>query len=182
MSGTDPATADDTKGEGELFALFRSLGYSLETVEHEAAHTVDQSRHLRGVIDGAHTKNLFLKDKKGTVFLVMAEEDQSVDLKRLHTVIGAKGRLSFGSAALMETLLGVAPGSVTVLGLINDTKGRVNLVVDRRLADAATVNVHPLRNTATTTLPQEAFRAFLAATGHTPLIVDLPAAEDQPAG
>ncbi|HQN52177.1 MAG TPA: YbaK/EbsC family protein, partial [Phenylobacterium sp.] len=122
---------------------------------------------------GAHTKNLFLKDAKGRLWLISAKDDTVIDLKRLHTVIGS-ARLSFGPAELMVETLGVTPGSVTAFGLVNDTEGRVTFVLDKALADAVQVNFHPLTNTATTTVSQAGLRRFLAALGRTPIVVDFP--------
>ncbi|MEM9221136.1 MAG: prolyl-tRNA synthetase associated domain-containing protein [Pseudomonadota bacterium] len=179
MSETPPpgAAADLPRGVGDLADAFAVLGIDPPTVEHEAAFTVDQSRHLRGTIAGVHTKNLFLKDKKGALFLVTAPEHAEIDLKRIHTVIGAKGRVSFGSAEAMARVLGIAPGSVTPLALINDRAGEVQCVLDPRVASADLVNVHPLRNTATVTLTGEELNAFLHHTGHGPLVSALPAPE-----
>ena len=108
-----PATPDD------LFAYLDSLGIAHKTVTHAPLFTVEQSQALRGTIPGGHTKNLFLKDKRDTVFLVVAPEDARVDLKSLHHKLGAN-RFSFGSSALLEELLGVTPGAVTAFGVIND--------------------------------------------------------------
>src|SRR5436305_11233339 len=113
-----PATPDD------LFAFFDSLGIAHWTVTHAPLFTVEQSQALRGTIPGGHTKDLFLKDKKDAVFLVVAPEEGRVDLKTLHHKLGAS-RFSFGSAALLEELLGVSPGAVTAFGTINDKSGRV---------------------------------------------------------
>ncbi|MCF3935952.1 prolyl-tRNA synthetase associated domain-containing protein [Acuticoccus sp. M5D2P5] len=162
------------RGFERLDEAFAVLGIDVETIEHEAAYTVEQAKDLRGTIDGLHTKNLFLKDKKGSLFLVTAPEAKPVDLKRLHAVIGAKGRLSFASAELMGRHLGVTPGSVTPLALINDDERAVTFIVDTALDAAALINVHPLRNTATVTLPREAFFAFLDHVGHSPQVMELP--------
>lgn len=153
---------------------FSVLGIAADTVEHEAAFTVDDARDLRGTIPGIHTKNLFLKDKKGALFLVTAPEDAAIDLKRIHTAIGGKGRVSFGSAEALAQHLGVTPGSVTPLALINDDTGSVRCVLHPAIAAADLVNVHPLRNTATVTIKGQEFMAFLSHTGHEPLVVDLP--------
>ncbi len=165
---------DAPRGFDRLAEAFDTLGIAPQTVEHEAAFTVDSARELRGTIAGLHIKNLFLKDKKGTMFLVVAPEEKPVDLKRLHGVIGAKGRLSFGSADAMARYLGVTPGSVTPLALINDVEGAVSCVVDTALTEAQIVNAHPLRNTATTSLSVDGFFAVLDHIGHTPQIVALP--------
>ncbi|MEM8663571.1 MAG: prolyl-tRNA synthetase associated domain-containing protein [Pseudomonadota bacterium] len=166
------------RGVDALADAFKTLAIDPPLVEHEAAFTVDQSRDLRGKIAGVHTKNLFLKDKKGALFLVTAPEDAAIDLKRIHIAIGARGRVSFGSAEVMERALGIAPGSVTPLALINDPAGDVRCVLHPDVAAAALVNVHPLRNTATITLTGEELGALLRHTGHTPLVTPLPAPDE----
>jgi Ala-tRNA(Pro) deacylase len=154
----------------QLFAFLDTLGIAHTTVTHPPLFTVEQSRALRGQIPGGHTKNLFLRDKKNNVYLVTAEEDATIDLKGLHRLLGASGRFSFGSAELMLELLGVAPGSVTPLGALHDTEGRINVVLDAALMEHDTVNCHPLVNTMTTSLKREDLVKFLEATGHSPQI------------
>ena len=154
----------------QLFAFLDKLGIAHTTVTHPPLFTVEQSRALRGQIPGGHTKNLFLRDKKNNVYLVTADEDASIDLKSLHRVLGASGRFSFGSAELMMELLGVAPGSVTPLGVLHDTQGRINVVLDTELMEHDTINCHPLVNTMTTSLKREDLVKFLEATGHSPKI------------
>jgi Ala-tRNA(Pro) deacylase len=158
-----PATPDD------LFAFLDQHGIAHKTATHPPLFTVEQSRELRGTIPGAHTKNLFLKDKRDSVFLVVAPEDAAIDLKTLHHKLGA-GRFSFGSSGLMQELLGVLPGAVTPFGAINDTARRVNVVLDAGLMKAAIVNAHPLVNTMTTSLASLDLVKFLEATGHPPRI------------
>ncbi|MET0295043.1 MAG: prolyl-tRNA synthetase associated domain-containing protein [Phenylobacterium sp.] len=155
----------------DLFAFLDAHGVEHRTTEHPAVFTVAESGDVKLEIPGAHTKNLFLKDAKGQLWLVSAEGHAQIDLKRLHPVIGA-ARLSFGSAERLEAALGVRPGSVTALALINDRDGRVRFVLDRTLAEAEAVNFHPLENTATTTLTRQGLFRFLQAVGHPPLIVD----------
>ncbi len=155
----------------ELFAYLDRLGVVHTTVTHPPLFTVEQSQALRGTIPGGHTKNLFLKDKKGALFLVTAPEDSQIELKSLHRVLGASGRFSFGSAELMRETLGVDPGAVTPFGALNDTGGRVTIVLDEALLMHDTINCHPLVNTMTTSIPREGLLAFLAATGHKPRIM-----------
>jgi Ala-tRNA(Pro) deacylase len=162
-----PATPD------ELFAFLDRLGIPHSTVRHPPLFTVEHSQALRGTIAGAHTKNLFLKDKKDAIFLVTTLEDAVLDLKRLHKRIGASGRLSFGRAELLLETLGVIPGAVTPFGLINDREGRVNVVLDAALMANPIVNCHPLVNTATTSISGTDLIAFVRATGHQPRIVVL---------
>ena len=154
----------------ELFARLADLGIATETVEHEAVFTVAESERLERTLAGGHTKNLFLKDAKGRLFLVVAESHTPVDLKNLHKKIGA-ARLSFGKAELLMEVLGVAAGSVTALALINDDQKRVSVVVDERLMGYERINCHPLVNTATTSLARDDLLRFMRATGHDPLIV-----------
>jgi Ala-tRNA(Pro) deacylase len=162
---------DRMKTKAELLAVLDTLGVAHATTEHAAVFRVGEGDEVKRAIPGAHTKNLFLKDAKGQLWLISAEDRTAIDLKRLPPVIGS-AKLSFGNEALMGEALGVTPGSVTALALINDTQHRVRFVLDAALAKASQVNFHPLTNTATTTLSQAGFRRFLAAAGVEPLIVD----------
>lgn len=153
----------------ELFAFLDRLGVAHATVSHPPLFTVEDSQRLRGAIPGGHTKNLFLRDKKGAVFLVVALEDAALDLKRLHHKLGA-GRFSFGSSDLLHELLGVPPGSVTPFGAINDLNRRVTIVLDAPMMEHAILNYHPLVNTMTTSIGRNDLIKFLRATGHEPRI------------
>jgi Ala-tRNA(Pro) deacylase len=154
----------------ELFAALDRLGIAHTTVSHPPLFTVEQSQSLRGTILGGHTKNLFLKDKKAALYLVTAPEDATIELKSLHRRLGANGRFSFGSAELMREVLGIAPGAVTPFGAINDTAGRVTVVLDRGLMEQAIINAHPLVNTMTTSIGRDDLVKFLNSTGHPPRI------------
>lgn len=160
-----------TKSKDELLEALDGMGISHSTVEHPPLHTVEESRQLRGEIPGAHTKNLFLKDKKSRYFLVTVEEDAVVDLKQIHKIIGASGRVSFGKPDALMEYLGVKPGSVTVLGAINDEDHQVTVVLDEKLMENETINAHPLTNEATTSISREDLLRFLDATGHKPAIL-----------
>jgi len=157
----------------ELFAFLDSLGIGVSTTSHPPLFTVADSQALRGQIDGGHTKNLFLKDKKDNFFLVTVDEEAELDLKRIHHLIGAASRVSFGRAEALMELLGVAPGAVTVFGLINDTEGRVRLVLDEALMRNAVINSHPLTNEATTSIAAADLLRFARATGHEPAVLKL---------
>ena len=165
-----PATPED------LFQRLDALGIAHETRWHEPVFTVAESQELRGTLPGGHSKNLFLKNKKGDLWLVTAAEDAAVDLKALTKTLGA-GRLSFGKPDLLLEVLGVTPGSVTPFGLLNDAEKRVTFVLDGRLAAMDPLNFHPLVNNATTAVSTADFRKFLTACGHTVLSVDFPPAE-----
>jgi Ala-tRNA(Pro) deacylase len=169
-----PATPAD------LFAYLDRLGIAHRTVEHPPLFTVEESRTLRGEIAGAHTKNLFLRDKKGALYLVTAPEDAAIELKSLHRRLNASGRFSFGSAELMREALGIAPGAVTPFAAINDTARRVTVVLDDGLMRSAVINCHPLVNTMTTSIGRDDLIRFLEATGHVPRIEAV--AEPAPAG
>lgn len=178
MPDTTPLSRD------ELLARLEELGIEASTIDHPPLFTVEDSQALRGDIAGGHTKNLFLKDKKGRIFLVVVEEETRVDLKSLHVPLGASSRLSFGSAELLEEVLGVKPGAVTAFGPVNDAAGRVTVVLDAELMREEFVNCHPLVNTSTTTLRSADLLRFLRSTGHEPLVMDVPrrAEEPEPAG
>jgi len=167
------------KTPDELFAALDALNIAHRTVRHPPLFTVEQSRALRGQIPGAHTKNLFLRDKKGQIFLVVALEDAEIDLKGLHRRLGASGRFSFGSAELLREVWGVEPGSVSPFGAINDRQGRVTVVLDAAMMQHKTLNYHPLDNTMTTAIARDDLVRFLRWTGHEPRIeqVSLPPRE-----
>jgi len=176
-SGGQSPASSDAAGAGataKLFAFFDALGIAHRTVEHPAVFHVGEGDDFKAAMPGGHTKNLFLKDAKGQLWLVSALQETRIDLKGLPRRIGA-ARLSFGPAEAMAGALGVAPGSVTAFALINDKGRRVRFVLDAALAAADPVNFHPLANTATTAISQADFRRFLAALGVTPLIVDFAA-------
>jgi Ala-tRNA(Pro) deacylase len=159
-----------SKTPDDLFAAFDSLGIPHTTVKHPPLFTVEQAQSLRGAVPGAHTKNLFLRDKKSALYLVVALEDALIDLKGLHRLLGATGRFSFGSADLLREVWGVAPGSVTPFGAINDTAGRVTVVLDAAMMEHDLLNYHPLDNTMTTSIGREDLVKFLRSTGHEPRI------------
>jgi Ala-tRNA(Pro) deacylase len=144
--------------------------------EHPAVMTVEESERLVPQLPGAKTKNLFLRDKKGQRhFLVTAPHDKAVRLDALGELLGA-GRLSFASPERLQKHLGLLPGAVSLLGLVNDPSGSVEFVIDRSLWEADAVHAHPLVNTATMIVPHADLERFLAATGHPPRVIELPAA------
>ena len=157
----------------KLFAYLEALGIASETVEHEAMFTVEQSQALRGTIPGAHTKNLFLRDKENRLVLVVAKEDTKVDLKGLAKRLGL-GRFSFGKPEQMQAVLGIEPGSVTALALMHEgSTALTTVVVDEALIAFAEVNCHPLDNRATTRLATADLLRFILACGHEPEILPL---------
>ncbi len=154
----------------DLFAFLDRLGIAHATVTHPAVFTVEEAARLRGTVAGGHTKNLFLKDKRGRLFLVVALEDAAIELKSLHRRLSARGRFSFGSAEQLREALGVEPGSVTPFAALNDTAGRVTVVLDAAMLGHETLNYHPLDNTMTTSIGRDDLIRFLEATGHRPRI------------
>lgn len=156
----------------QLLDRLHALGIDAATREHPPVYTVEEARALRGDIAGGHCKNLFLKDKKDQLWLVVCLEDAVIDLKSLPEKIGA-ARISFGKAELLQEVLGVEPGSVTPFALINDESRQVNVVLDARMMACELVSYHPLQNTATTTLTPGDLLRFIESCGHHANIVKL---------
>jgi Ala-tRNA(Pro) deacylase len=154
----------------DLFEHLARLGILTETVEHEAVFTVQESARLERTLPGGHTKNLFLKDKKDRLFLVVALSRARIDLKNLHRILDSD-RLSFGRPELLLEVLGVPAGSVTPFALINDTQRRVTVILDADMMRQEQLNYHPLENTATTNIAREDLLRFIRACGHTPRIL-----------
>jgi Ala-tRNA(Pro) deacylase len=155
----------------QLFAFLDSLSIAHSTVEHPPMFTVDDGEGWWDKIPGLHCKNLFLKDKKDKIWLVVMPGHVRADIKRITKSIGAANP-SFGKPELLLEVLGVTPGSVTPFGLINDTQKRVTVVLDRGMMDNESVNYHPLRNTASTTIKTPDLLKFLRALDYEPIIVD----------
>jgi Ala-tRNA(Pro) deacylase len=164
--GSPAATSD------ELFRRFDELKIAHETVHHDPVFTVEEAKVLRGELDGAHTKNLFLRNKKGAMWLVVCLEDRLIDLKALARHLGA-GRFSFSSADLLARYLGVIPGAVTPFAVINDKQRAVQVVVDLGMLNFEQVNFHPLDNTMTSTIHADDLLKFLRAENHAPEVTDL---------
>lgn len=159
-------------GSGELLERLETLGIKHRTVAHAPVFTVAESRELRADFPGGHSKNLFLRNKKGRMWLVTCLEDRQIDLKRLAEHLGA-GRFSFASAERLMGYLGVIPGAVTPFAVINDRAGLVRMVLDAGLLDHDPLHFHPLDNAMTTAVSAEGLLRFLEVTEHAPEIVDL---------
>ena len=159
-----PATRHD------LLARLAELGIATATLDHEAVFTVAESSKLERELPGGHTKNLFLKDKKGKLYLVVALGHAHIDLKTLPKVLGSD-RLSFGRPELLLEILGVPAGSVTPFALINDKAGRVTVILDADMMRHERLNFHPLENTATTNIAREDLARFIRSCGHQPSVV-----------
>ena len=166
-----------------LLDLLRTLGIDASTHHHAPVFTVEESRALKGHLPGAHTKNLFLRDKKGRMWLVVALYDRPVNLLALGRRLETRGRLSFGSPERLLRTLGVTPGAVTPFGAVNDRKGEVTIALDTGLRQYDLWNSHPLDNAMTTTIRADDMMRFLRETGHEPIWVELadPRREDAPA-
>lgn len=154
-----------------LLEYLRTLSIANTTHEHEAIFTVEAGAHIKAKLPGGHTKNLFLKDKSGALFLICALGETKTPINQLHKHLGCK-RLSFGKPDLMMETLGITPGSVTFFAIMNDKKNRVQLVLDKALLDHDIINFHPLENTATTAFKSVDMDVFAKATGHDPIIMD----------
>ncbi len=155
-----------------LFEYLDGLGIKTETYTHPPLFTVEESKALRGNIGGGHCKNLFLKDSKGMLWLVVALEDHAIDMKALRRRIGS-GHLSFGKPELLSEILGVEPGSVSPFALINDREKKVNVILDRQMMEMELLNYHPLTNTKTTQITPHDLVVFIQSCGHLPKTVDI---------
>jgi len=160
-----PARRDD------LYAFFDRHNIVYETVEHPPIFTVADGADIKAKIPGGKTKNLFLKDKRGRLFLICAMAMTTIRLNRLHAVLGCK-RLSFAKEELLWEHLGVRPGSVTLFSIINDPRQSVTLILDAALLQESRVNFHPLENTATTGVSQKHMLRFIQACERKPIIID----------
>jgi len=156
-----------------LFSKFDALGIAHKTYDHAPVFTVEEAAHLYESQPGGHTKNLFLKDKKGGLWLVVCRDHLRVDMNALSRALDAP-RFSFGSAELLVETLGVQPGSVTPFAIINDVANRVRVVLDEGMFAFDVLNFHPLRNDRTTAIAASDLPKFLRACGYEPLIANIP--------
>lgn len=163
--------------ETEILAFLKELGAETTLHRHPPLFTVEDSQGLRGDLPGAHVKNMFIKDKKGGLWLVTCLEHRKIRIKDLEKALSAP-RMSFGKPELLWETLGVKPGAVTPLAVINDREAQaVTVVLDRQMMQAEILNCHPLHNEATVTMRAADLRAFFAASGHAPVEVDFDALE-----
>lgn len=167
----------ETKGSRSkaeiLLEYLTSLNIQVAVHHHPPVFTVEESIGLRGMITGGHSKNLFLIDRKKNLYLISSLEDCTINLKNLHSIVGAKGKFSFASAKTMETVLGVQPGAVSPFGILNDKNKICRVVLDGNFFTLDQVNFHPLDNSITCTIKPDDLLTFLKATGHEPQILDL---------
>ncbi|MDF1848557.1 MAG: prolyl-tRNA synthetase associated domain-containing protein [Parvibaculaceae bacterium] len=162
-----------------LLALLKDLGISASTIDHPPLHAVDDAQAWRAANlpgqNGGFCKNLFLKDKKRALWLVVTLEERNIRLNSLPKSLGS-ARLSFAKPELLWETLGVRPGSVTPFALINDVDRQVRLILDAPMMEHDQLNYHPLTNEATTTISKADFLKFIRHCGHEPTIIDLEAA------
>ena len=162
----------------DIYSFLDSHGIAYQRFDHPAVFTCEQANELRMPMPGKDTKNLFLRDKKGKRhFLVTVGHEKQADLKALTEVLQVQQGLSFASPERLKDHLGVEPGSVTILGLLNDKDHRVELVIDTAVWNAEAVCAHPLVNTATLVLSHAGLEKFLQMTGHSPKVLDVPEAK-----
>ena len=157
----------------DVYEFLQRHGIAYEKCEHPAVFTCEEAEKLVPPLPGAHTKNLFVKDKKGRFILTVVGYEKSVDLKALGEALNAKS-LSFASPEKLKEFLGVKPGSATVLGLVADTQSIVEVVIDEKIWNADAIQCHPLVNTATLVISHEGLETFLKATNHTAKVFDVP--------
>ena len=165
LDGSQPATFD------QLFERFVELGIETATTHHPAVYTVEQAKKLRGAIEGCHSKNLFVRNKKGRMWLIVCLEDRRINLKLLGRHVGA-GSFSFASPERLMKYLGLTPGAVTPFAVINDHGGHVQVVLDQEILLREPLNFHPLVNSMTTSISAADFLAYLEAEEHPPIMVD----------
>lgn len=156
----------------QLLSRLGDLGIAHETIEHPAVFTVEEAKAHTAHLPGGHCKSLFLKDKKGGLWLLVCLDGRRIDMNRLSKVLGCP-RLSFGKPELLLEVLGVTPGSVTPFALINDVEHRVKPLLDKAMLDHERLNYHPLTNEATTTIRAADLSIFIEAIGHVPDVIDL---------
>src|SRR3954471_13985636 len=159
--------------EVRLYDRLRQLGIGWKTHAHVPVFTVEEARALRGALPGTHTKNLFLEDRRGGLWLVVAREELRVDLNALSKLIAAP-RFSFGSGELLVRTLGIAPGAVTPFAIMNAAPGSLSVILDEGMLAADPLNFHPLRNDRTTAIAGADLLSFIAACGHQPRVLRLP--------
>jgi len=158
----------------DIYSFLEQHRIEFEKFEHPAVFTCEEAEELTPDMPGAHTKNLLLRNRKGDKhFLVVVGYDKSVDLKALSSVL-EESKLSFASPERLMDRLGLEPGAVTVLGLINDLDHQVSLVFDEAIWNADALQCHPLVNTATLVIKHEGLEAFLNATGHEYQVINVP--------
>ena len=158
--------------QAALLNRLSELGIDVPTVQHRPLHTVEDGEAILSDMPGGRCKSLFLKDKKGSLWLVVMLGEDRLDTSALQKTLGS-ARLSFGKPDLMWSVLGVEPGSVTPFAVINETAKAVQVILQRRMMALDLLNYHPLRNDATTTLSPSDLLKFMSAIGHNPLVLDL---------
>jgi Ala-tRNA(Pro) deacylase len=173
VSEKDVTLPSPDRREAALYQKLRALGIAWNGYVHKPVFTVGEASEVNALQPGGHTKNLFLKDKRGGLWLVVLRDDFRLDLNGLSRKIGAP-RFSFGSGELLEATLGVPPGSVTPFALMNDTAGRVSVVLDQDMLAFDPLNFHPMRNDRTIAVSPSDLLRFIADCGHAPQIVNLP--------
>ena len=154
----------------DLLARLQSLGVDAKTSTHPPLRTVEDSKRLRGELPGGHVKNLFLRDKRGRHWLLTSLEDAKIDLKRMAQRLDA-AKFSFANAEALKTMLGIEPGAVSPLAVVNDTEGKVTVVLDEAMLTCDPLNVHPLVNDRTTTMATADLLRFLESCGHKPVLM-----------
>ena len=159
--------------ERELLDYLESQSIPYQYVPHPAVYTCEQAEQYRPTLPGVSTKNLFLRDKRRRFYLLMTACEKQVDLKQLSRQQGT-AKLHFGDEASLLELLGVTPGAVTVLGLVNDRENQVRLWVDESIWQGEFFLCHPVVNTATLVITRKDLIHFFDIVGHIPQSIKVP--------
>ena len=158
----------------DIYEFFAKHGIDFQRYDHPAVYTVQEAKRLVPPMPGAKTKNLFLRDRPGKRhFLVVLGYEKSADLKALTKLLNVS-KLGFASPERLQRHLGVEPGAVSVLGLVNDREHVVEAIIDRAIWEAKAISAHPLVNTSTLVIQHEGLARFMAATGHEPRVMNVP--------
>jgi len=158
----------------DIYRFLEQHGIAYDRVDHPPVFTCEQAEALVPPLPGAHTKNLFVRDKKGRRhFLVVVGHEKAVDLKALSSSLGVTN-LSFASPERLERHLAIEPGAVSLLAVVNDTEGAVEVILDADLSEAPVLQCHPLVNTSTLAIHRDDIERFLEITGHRWRIVRVP--------
>lgn len=174
-SGSPSDLSGRTEAERRTYELLDRLGIPFERVDHPPVYTMEDCEEIDALLDAFIVKNLLICNRKRTDFyLLILPDDKSFQSRVIAEQIGS-GKLTFAHPEEMKELIGISPGAVSIMGLMNDTAGRVTLLVDEEIREHETIGCHPCVNTASLKLRvKDVFETFLPAVGHEPVFVRIP--------